>query len=79
MALVELEPVAAPEDADRLRGLIRNHRRYTASPVAARMLDDWAAHQNDFVKVMPVDYKRALAAMVNEKRGSPRPGVSENR
>jgi glutamate synthase domain-containing protein 3 len=31
--------------------------------VAARLLADWAAAQPRFVKVMPRDYKRALAAM----------------
>ena len=37
--------------------------RYTDSTVAAGILGDWAAAQPRFVKIMPRDYKRALAAM----------------
>jgi len=33
----------------------------TQSPVAARVLRDWDAHLERFLKVMPHDYKRALA------------------
>jgi glutamate synthase domain-containing protein 3 len=37
--------------------------RYTQSAVAERILVDWKAAQPCFVKIMPRDYKRALAAM----------------
>ena len=47
-------------DAQRLRQLIRNHQRYTGSPVAERILADWDNYLPKFVKVMPVDYRRAL-------------------
>src|SRR5690606_21268251 len=38
---VELEPVETDEDEADLRELIENHRRYTASTVAASILDEW--------------------------------------
>ena len=47
-------------DAQRLKLLIRNHQRYTGSPVAERILADWDSYLPKFVKVMPVDYRRAL-------------------
>ncbi|MFM1892654.1 MAG: hypothetical protein RLZ44_1731, partial [Pseudomonadota bacterium] len=50
-------------DAIRLRQLIQAHLRYTGSAVAQRILDDWAAYLPKFVKVMPVDYRRALLEM----------------
>jgi len=58
-------------DAVRLRQLIAKHRHYTASPVARRILDDWAAYRPKFVKVMPVDYRRALTEMQAQHRRPP--------
>jgi glutamate synthase domain-containing protein 3 len=34
----------------------------TGSTVATRLLADWPASLRSFVRVMPVDYKRALRA-----------------
>lgn len=50
-------------DAIRLRQLIENHLHYTNSAVAQRLLDDWSGQLKKFVKVMPVDYRRALQEM----------------
>ncbi len=47
-------------DAQRLRGLIERHLHYTGSAPARRILDHWDAMLPKFVKVMPVDYRRAL-------------------
>jgi len=58
-------------DAIRLRRLIANHLRYTGSRVAQRILDDWAAYLPKFVKVMPVDYRRALTEMQAQHRRPP--------
>ena len=51
------------DDERRLRWLIERHKRYTASAVAARILDHWDRYLPKFVKVMPVDYRRALLEM----------------
>ncbi|HEU4703852.1 MAG TPA: glutamate synthase large subunit, partial [Conexibacter sp.] len=58
--LVDLEPLSEHDEAE-LKDLIAEHAERTASPVAQRMLDDWDASVRRFVKVMPRDYKRALA------------------
>ena len=50
-------------DARRLRMLIERHRHYTNSARAAKILENWDAYLPRFVKVMPVDYRRALLEM----------------
>jgi glutamate synthase domain-containing protein 3 len=51
----------SPDESEELRGWVEEHRERTGSRVAARLLDDWHATLNAMVKVMPHDYKRALA------------------
>ena len=60
METFELEKVSAAEDILELKALIANHYKYTDSPVARAILDNWAHTLSQFVKVMPVDYKRVL-------------------
>lgn len=43
-----------------LKGLIENHATYTGSPIAKSILEDWENELNNFVKVMPHEYQRAL-------------------
>ena len=50
-------------DALRLRKLIENHMHYTDSDRAREILDNWDDYLPKFVKVMPVDYRRALQEM----------------
>ena len=59
--LVDLDPVTADEDIDNLKRLIETHKNQTGSQNAARILENWNASLNKFVKVMPRDYKRLLA------------------
>ena len=54
-------------DAIRLRQLIERHLHYTNSAVAKRILGDWDAYLPRFVKVMPVEYRRALQEMQLQK------------
>jgi len=61
--MVDLEPLVEEADAEEVRELLRRHGRYTQSPVAEKILANWEALQPRFVKVVPRDYKRALAAM----------------
>jgi glutamate synthase (NADPH/NADH) large chain len=51
------------DDAARLRHLLENHRRYTDSARAKEILSNWDRYLPKFIKVMPVDYRRALIAM----------------
>jgi glutamate synthase (NADPH/NADH) large chain len=47
-------------DAQRLKHLIENHKRYTGSKRAQHILENWNEYLPRFVKVMPVDYRAAL-------------------
>jgi glutamate synthase (NADPH) large chain len=47
-------------DEERLMQLISNHHAYTGSTRAKEILDGWATYRTRFVKVMPVEYRRAL-------------------
>ncbi|MEZ4366185.1 MAG: glutamate synthase large subunit [Kofleriaceae bacterium] len=61
LELVELEPL---DDADRflVQTLLESHVRWTGSELAQRLLAAWDAWAPQFVKVMPIEYKRALAS-----------------
>ena len=58
--MVELEALESDTDIAEVRGLIERHRVFTDSTVAEALLDDWSRSVGEFVKVMPVDYKRVL-------------------
>jgi len=58
--MVGLEKVEEEEDVEELRSMLQNHRRYTASGPAKRLLENWEESVGQFVKVMPHDYKRVL-------------------
>jgi len=58
--LVDLEE-PTEDDLAELRELVEEHGARTESPVAARVLEDWAGLRRAWVKVMPRDFKRALA------------------
>jgi glutamate synthase (NADPH/NADH) large chain len=61
--LVDISHDMTRFDALRLRQLIERHARYTDSTQAHRILDSWQEFLPKFVKVMPVDYRRALQEM----------------
>jgi len=61
--MVDLESVWTEEDRRQLRALVEAHAHFTASPRARMILEDWEAHLPLFVKVMPMDYRRALERM----------------
>jgi len=67
LELVELETIESQEEAAEIRQLIENHQQYTGSCSAAEILSDWDNNWKNFVKVMPVDYKRALAELAKEE------------
>ena len=56
-----LEEVQESNDVTELKDLINKHATYTGSPVAEAILDNWDECISQFVKVMPIDYKRVLA------------------
>ncbi|EGN96049.1 hypothetical protein SERLA73DRAFT_93995 [Serpula lacrymans var. lacrymans S7.3] len=60
MEMVELGKVTDPREIAALRSLIEDHRHYTGSEVADRVLHDFHHLLPLFVRVMPLDYKRVL-------------------
>ena len=59
--MVDLEPLVDAEDIDFLRVAIMKHLTYTGSMYAEGLLSDFATVRRHMVKVMPREYKRALA------------------
>ncbi len=57
--MVDLDPFTF-EDFDLVKNLIKKHRDYTESDLAAEILANWDQVSSHFVKVMPRDYKRVL-------------------
>ena len=60
LGLVDLEEPNG-DDLEEIRELVTEHGMRTDSPVAARVLAEWEGLRGAWVKVMPRDYKRALA------------------
>ncbi len=60
--MVELDRPTA-EEFDYIRGMIERHVAYTQSTRGRHVLEHWDQLAEQFVKIMPVDYKRALAEM----------------
>ncbi len=58
-------------DAERLRILIERHHLHTKSARAAEILANWDQALGSFVKVMPIDYKNALTALVAHRTTAP--------
>ena len=68
--MVDLEGVTDPPDVAELRRLVERHLQHTASMRARQVLDDWDNTLPRFVKVIPRDYKRMLAAIARaEEQG----------
>jgi glutamate synthase (NADPH) large chain len=65
-AMVDLEELSDVLEVAELRAFIEEHAEATGSVRARAILDDWDAQLGSFVKVMPRDYKRALADLAAE-------------
>ena len=63
---VAIDHVAGKDDAQ-LKGLIQRHLLHTGSDRARLILENWARFLPKFVKVMPIEYRRALAEMAEER------------
>ena len=64
---VEIKHTMSQNDQKILRSLITRHVHYTDSALGRRILENWEAFLPKFVKVIPVEYRRALAEMEAEK------------
>ncbi|HEY6362991.1 MAG TPA: glutamate synthase large subunit [Vicinamibacterales bacterium] len=65
--MVDLEPLIDGDDIDFLHVAIVKHATYTGSRYAEALLADWGTVIRRFVKVMPRDYKKAMAAEAKRK------------
>ncbi len=65
--MVGLETMRDDDDIAELRRLVENHAKYTGSEVAQRLLQNWGETLTQFVKVMPLDYKRVLEEQQQKK------------
>jgi len=64
-------------DDERLFQLISNHAHYTGSARARTILDNWEQYRPKFVKVMPVEYRRAMLEMQDKRQGGLRTAAAE--
>ena len=60
MDQVEINLVEEASSRKELHELIRQHYLYTGSSLARKMLDDWARYIDDFIQIVPIEYKRVL-------------------
>ena len=60
MDMVEINLVEDSVSRKELQELIRRHYLYTGSELARKMLDDWAHYVDDFIQVVPIEYKSVL-------------------
>ncbi len=67
--LIELEN-PDKEDLLTLETLISKHHKYTGSQVADQILKNWEESQHKFIKVMPTEYKKALAVLAEEENNN---------
>lgn len=61
--MVDVEPVTDEQDEAALHELITRHVKYTESLAGTRILDSWDESLHRFVKVMPIEYRKALEKM----------------
>jgi len=65
--MVDLEKVDSSDDRAELQAMIADHHRCTGSELAAHILDNWQEMLDKFVKVMPVEYKKALQQLTKSQ------------
>jgi glutamate synthase domain-containing protein 3 len=62
MEMVEIDALN-DEDLEYIQMMVAKHTDFTGSTVGKRVLDRWDELAQKFVKIMPTDYKRALAEL----------------
>ncbi|WP_077153912.1 glutamate synthase large subunit [Bacteroides bouchesdurhonensis] len=60
MEMVELSLIEEASYRKELHELIRQHYLYTGSKLARIMLDDWNHYADEFIQVVPIEYKKVL-------------------
>ncbi len=60
MEMVELSLIEEASYRKELHELIRQHYLYTGSKLARTMLDDWPRYADQFIQIVPIEYKKVL-------------------
>jgi glutamate synthase (NADPH/NADH) large chain len=60
MEMVELSLIEETSYRKELHELIRQHYLYTGSKLARILLDDWTHYVDEFIQVVPIEYKKVL-------------------
>ena len=60
MEMVELNLLDESSSRNELRDLIHRHWTYTDSPLARKMLDNWQHYADQFIQVIPIEYKKVI-------------------
>ncbi|MBP1638192.1 MAG: glutamate synthase large subunit, partial [Bacteroidetes bacterium] len=60
MEMVELSLIEDSGDNKELFGLIKAHYKYTNSPLAKKIMNNWNEYAEKFIKVVPIEYKKVL-------------------
>ncbi|MDH5353288.1 MAG: glutamate synthase subunit alpha, partial [Gammaproteobacteria bacterium] len=74
--LVDIKHDLSRHDEQRLRQLIEKHQRLTASAKATVILENWDDYRSRFVKVMPIEYRKALQKMQEQASAENSPDAS---
>jgi glutamate synthase domain-containing protein 2/glutamate synthase domain-containing protein 1/glutamate synthase domain-containing protein 3 len=67
LGMCDLEALTV-EDSEMVRLLIEKHVHWTGSPKGKRLLANWPEAAKQFVKVMPVEYRKVLAQLAEKKK-----------
>jgi glutamate synthase (ferredoxin) len=71
LEMVDLEDLCDPQEQQFVRDLVRKHVEYTGSTRGQYVLDEWDRLVSRFVKVMPIDYKRAMQEIKKMEQNQP--------
>jgi glutamate synthase (NADPH/NADH) large chain len=77
--MVTLQDDLEQSDEEMLRRLVENHAAYTDSDRARDLLDDWATHREQFVKVMPDAYAAVIEERAREDVRTDLPARADDR
>ena len=66
MEMIDLESIK-DQDEDIISDMLKNHFSNTNSKIAKMILSKWGKEKNNFIKVMPKEYKIALERIAQEK------------
>ena len=60
MEMVELSLIEDSATRKELHELIRKHYHYTGSHLAGKILDNWDKQVDEFIRIVPIEYKKVL-------------------